>query len=287
MKIEIETNTIKTNKGISLSICHFSDIHFSIKYKAEILYKIVEKVQEIQPSYICITGDIIDDVDVANDPLVQKLYQFLEDLGKIAPVLFVLGNHDFTNHIHNWRKSEYYFPSSYIENLRKIPGIHLLDNTIYKDKYIQCIGYMPSYKLYKKEKKQEKAFVKEIIETFPTSLSGDRYNLLLIHSPIVIGQKKTQKQIPFLQNMDLILSGHTHAGMMPSFLDHRIKGNRGIIAPNKNIFPKNMRGMIGENPVIVINGAVIKLSRVAGILRHFNFLFPSSLNHIKIIEKNV
>ena len=46
---------------------------------------------------------------------------------------------------------------------------------------------------------------------------------------------------------DLLLSGHTHNGMVPKILNKLLKKNQGIIAPNKKLFPEIARGKIEVN----------------------------------------
>ena len=85
-------------------------------------------------------------------------------------------------------------------------------------------------------------------------------------------------------------SGHTHNGLVVPGIDNIIKNNIGLIAPNKTFFPKNSRGTImckttkREIPLI-ISGGIMKLPESSGIFRHFNWIFPMSINKIVITNR--
>ena len=65
----------------------------------------------------------------------------------------------------------------------------------------------------------------------------------------------------------------------------------GIVAPNKDIFPKIARGKLeyninNKNITIIINSAITRLSLRSGkILSKLNFLYNSSVNKIIIRKK--
>ena len=91
-----------------------------------------------------------------------------------------------------------------------------------------------------------------------------------------------------LSSYDLILSGHMHNGCIPPIIDELVKNNRGIIAPNKKIFPKNARGISIVGNYAVVSSGITKLSRSAPlILRMFNFIFPMSIHELIIGSDDV
>lgn len=72
--------------------------------------------------------------------------------------------------------------------------------------------------------------------------------------------------------------------------DDKIKGNVGIIAPNKSLFPDNARGTkdinVGDKDIhLIINGGITKLSECTNILGKFNGIYKMNIDEIKINSK--
>ena len=84
-KIDITEYSIKKdNFNGSLKIAHLSDLH-SKPFK-----KVSEKLSEIKPDIICITGDYIND----RARRKEKMFDFAKELVEIAPVYYITGNHE-------------------------------------------------------------------------------------------------------------------------------------------------------------------------------------------------
>ena len=94
---------------------------------------------------------------------------------------------------------------------------------------------------------------KEIKEYGVCERLPNKLNVLLMHSPILIGEKTIKKE---LSKYDIVLSGHMHNGVVPPILDELFDNNIGIIAPNKKVFPKYARGIIKKDNITVISGGV-------------------------------
>ena len=106
-----------------------------------------------------------------------------------------------------------------------------------------------------------------------------------MHSPILIGERSIKKE---LSKYDIVLSGHMHNGVVPPIIDELFDNNRGIIAPNKRIFPKNARGVIKDNNIIVISSGVTKISSSAGkALKWLDIFFPIGINYIEISKAKI
>ena len=77
-----------------------------------------------------------------------------------------------------------------------------------------------------------------------------------------------------------------HNGVVPPILDELFDNNRGLIAPNKRIFPKNARGIIKNDNITVISSGVTKISNSAGkALKWLNIFFPIGINYIEISKE--
>lgn len=116
---------------IGKRICLISDIHYSIDYDLSIFDKIIDNIKENKPDYICISGDIVDDVTVLYES-PDNLTEFIKKLSLIAPTIITKGNHDetkFINHDHTYLTNEEYFMS-----LNTIENVYYIDNkTLVRD----------------------------------------------------------------------------------------------------------------------------------------------------------
>jgi len=122
-----------------------------------------------------------------------------------------------------------------------------------------------------KENKEEfKKYIKNI------KTNKNYYNILLCHSPINITRKDIINKI----DIDLVLCGHMHGGIIPNFLRFIFKTN-GLISPHKILFPSNVYGLINRNKkYIVITSGITVLSRSHSLL--FNNIFSSEIVEISI-----
>lgn len=279
MKIGIYPYKVFTSKTQSFRLCHFSDLHFWEGYKKERLESILEKVKELQPTYICVTGDLLDQASVSEKKEITCFLAFFKKLSNIAKVLVILGNHDQT--IFEKKQEKYIENALWKRKLKEIPNVYLLENDMYEDACICCYGYAQDPSTFKEETREEDIIIKDLQKKIPVP-NSDKFYLVLMHSPLVVARPKVQKALSVLEKVDLILCGHTHGGIMPiSF-----KGNRGLVSAYKNPLPKYARGKIeGRAPIIVHHG-IIKLSKMNGFFHTFNFLFPIHLNQIEINPKN-
>ena len=283
-KIEIHQDTVYSSKAKKdITLIHLADIHFNINTKDKKLDKIKEEIHKNNPDYIVITGDIIDNPEITKDKVkIKKLLSFLTDIANFTKVIISLGNHDV------FIQEDYKF----FKNLNELKNIYVLDNDIYLDETIYISGLtLPTNYYYNITHNESKEALiahlkkyKKLTNNLPLSVP----KISLIHSPIKLADKDV---LTILKEYDLLLSGHTHNGMVPKILDKVFKPNQGIIAPNKRLFPEVARGKIitrlpNKDITLIINGAVTKLSeRSAKILSKFNFVYNIDINKIIITSK--
>lgn len=276
---------VENNKLINKRIALISDIHYGIDFKKEKLLLIISKLRQLKPDYITLTGDLIDNTNVLKD-LIKKneLKKFLQELTAISKVIMCIGNHDQFILKKRAFRCEYEFDSNkeWFKEIRKIPNLILLDNEIFEENNLRFIGFTPSFNYYDKE--DEKILLSELKNKLP-NIKKDFYNILLIHSPINILSDITIKETN-LKNVSLILSGHTHNGMMPPILDDLVKGNKGIFSPDGTWFwkTKNTRGKYEiEDKTLIVNGAITKIHGCSPKwLVLLNELFPMSIDIIDL-----
>ena len=283
-KIEVHKDIIYNNKIINdITIIHIADIHFNKKTKEQKLTKIKEEIYKNNPDYILITGDIIDESSVIKDKQnLKKILLFLTALSKHSKVIISLGNHDI------FKLDDYKF----FENLNQLKNIYILNNECYIDEYIYISGFtLPTNYYYNITKRESKEILIEYLKRYKkltNNLPAFLPKVGLIHSPIMLVNKEVSD---ILKEYDLLLSGHTHDGMVPKILSKFLKKNQGIIAPNKRLFPEIARGKIekhlqNKKLTIIITGGITKLGeKSAKLLSKLNFIYNIDINKIIITNK--
>ena len=179
IRISYKTIKIKDHNLISpVRIAHLTDIHLGSGYRKSYVQRICNKIKELNPDFVAITGDLFD----GN---IEYEYELLEPFNDLSmPIYFVAGNHDlkYKNEIANV--------------IKKTKMIRLNNSTaIYKN--IQIIGFdneFPPPNLYDK--------------IYKVNLKNGYTNVLLYHAP--------EFDIEHLEELgiSLTLSGHTHAGQI-------------------------------------------------------------------------
>lgn len=277
MRIDYKKYIVENDKNINTKIIHISDIHFAHNYNAKRLEMIKNKIKKIKPNYICITGDTVDIHDVVYDTNYPDLKKFINDLSEIGKVIISVGNHEYIKMEENgFGKTE---NIEWLKQLKK-DNIIILDNEIYEEKNISFIGYNPDYEYYYKykEKRPEK-YNKELEKIIEKT--KNKYKILLVHTPSIILRADNYKNIKNIDKISLTLCGHTHGGMIPSF----IPGHFGIISPTRELFPKNIRGNIKiNNNNIIISSGIMKLSRKSKIT-FLNDIYGSNIIEINLKDK--
>lgn len=257
----------------------FSDIHFSGNHDIKKLEKLIEKVKTYEIDYICIPGDIIDVPNINCDYMVK----FFTKLGNIAPVMLSLGNHDIRIKYQEYKS---YFDNDFWDKISKIDNVYLLNNICKSFKDVYFYGFTQSFNYYYEYKNENKDLMKKEMKEYGVcDRLPNKLNVLLMHSPILISERTIKKE---LSKYDIVLSGHMHNGVVPPILDELFDNNRGIVSPNKKIFPKNARGIIKDNNITVISSGVTKISNSATkALKWLDIFFPIGINYIEISKEKV
>lgn len=223
----------KLNKNIIL----ISDIHYNDCTDLNRLNFVLKEIRKHRPDYICIPGDIINKANIDNE---KEFIEWLKKLSKITKVIISLGNHEFYV---NKNKDIYNLNKELIKKIKDINNLYLLDNENVVIDNINFIGLTIEYN------KKNKLCYEEINKI---KIYKKYYNILLCHNPLNICDKKILKD----KNIDLILCGHMHGGVLPNFLRKLFK-NRGLISPNKGLFPKYAYGYLKiENSNIIISSGI-------------------------------
>lgn len=280
-----ELDTKKKVKKTRLLL--MSDIHISSIFNMDKLKEIIQLVKKEKVDYVCLVGDVIDGVNVLDDKDLEKeTLNFLKELGKNVEVIISLGNHDLVRLIENSFKTKWKIErdDEFLNKIRKINNVHLLDNELYSSNDINFIGFTPSFDFYDNEDTNASILAHEM-SSLILKIDPKKYNILLCHSPVQLLNDEVLKT-NLMKKMDLLLSGHMHNGLVPSFLDKIWKGNRGIVTPNKKFFPnaKMTRGIVKkDDKTLIISGGITKFSYSApSFFQKFDTFFPTNIEIIDI-----
>lgn len=284
----------------NIRIISIGDIHFGQKMKIQKVMRAFKLAESLNPDYICLVGDNIDTTNVIDEE--NKKLEFLELMkysGSVAPTMVSLADHDQRYRFEDGH-TKIDFRDGFWNCVNAIPNVHVLDNSSYEDDKVRFLGYtlpsyyyhgkyeLPKYSNCKMDRLDEDVdvlienmnFYGEMFESYNY---GDKYSAVLFHSP----QNVDNEDVSYhLRGFDHILSGHMHEGCVPPILDDLIPGNKGIISPQKTLFPGKSRGIIktGYGSLCIINGGITKIHESANaVLQPFNGVFPMHMDVIDVI----
>lgn len=215
-KYEIKSNKIPKEFN-KFKIVHLSDFH-SYGFGKDNL-KIIKKIDDEIPDIIVMTGDMVNKYDRN----FAKFLNLAEALSNKYKIYYIVGNHEV-----RLRKKDLDFV---LKSLQKF-GIKILTDkkvTIVRRKeHINIYGIHIPLSYYKIINKPTN--VEEVISKKLSKCKDDEYNILLAHNPLYF---ETYSK----QNVDLILSGHVHGGMI------RLPFVGAVLSPERKFFPKYSSGV--------------------------------------------
>lgn len=271
----IKTTNYKIESNLNKKIILLSDLHYHSRKDLTKLEKVYQKLENINPDFICITGDFIDEAKVSDEDLFVF---FLKKLSKICKVIISLGNHDI---VLRHKNKEYFYNIELFNKIKKIRNVYLLDNETKVIGDICFVGINLGFDYYYNKNESDEEFLS--IYNNLKLLNSKKYNILLCHSPLAV---TTNKVINNLKNIDLVLCGHTHGGLTPTIFQKYLK-NTILVSPNKmKLFLKNGYGqIINNNCNIIISSGITKLSSASGI-SSLDFLFTPEIVLIELKKEN-
>lgn len=300
MTRKIETKTYEImDQHISdeQKIALFSDLHYVTYFDKKLINNIINNIALQNPNCICVCGDTIDSTkELENKKNYDYLLAMFKELGQISETFVSLGSHDFIKYLKNGRKIG--SNEQWLNDLNNLKNVNLLHNSNYEFNKINFIGYTQPWQYYYSKSvngkyvDSEEVLIDDLNNYLPSLVKDDKCNILLCHSPIKILEDEVINNVDKLKEIRLILSGHMHNGMVPPILDKIIKGNKGIIYPEKQLFPKLARGIYNKNITeeelisIIISGGITKIHDCSPkILHPLNNVFPASIEYIKVKRK--
>lgn len=182
--------------------------------------KILDKVKELSPDIIVITGDFVD----CNHTNVDISIDFAYALTKICSVYYIRGNHE-------WMLTE--SQKSELDDGLIKAGVKILNNEEEQidssNEKIRIIGL--------DDNSLQDGTLKKILG------DDEAFNIVLAHEPQYINNYANA-------GADLVLTGHAHGGQF------RIPGVGGLVAPEQGFFPQYTEGMHhrGNTDMIISRG---------------------------------
>jgi uncharacterized protein len=178
LTIVVEDVNIYTDRvSDNTSIVLLTDIHLDALNKKKLPNKIVPLTNELNPDFVFITGDLVDSSD-----LTQSDFDWIANIN--APVFFVNGNHESHTGIRD---------DDLLENAKMV---------ILKDRTVE---FNTEFTITGRDYGTSRN-----VSTLIDDLDKERFNILLSHVPITFEDISES-------NIDLVLSGHTHAGQLFPF----------------------------------------------------------------------
>lgn len=207
------------------TILHMTDIHLGHFRARPFLEKLVSIGKPTEPDMVVITGDLFD----GKIQLKKENLTPLKDFS--VPVFFVEGNHD------------HYSGVVEIKQYLRETGVLVLQNEVEIYNGIQLVGLdhmRADAEAPRMHSIQNRATIQEVLDKL--EIQSDIPSVLLHHSPDGVEYANAK-------NIDLYLSGHTHAGQLfPVTImnDLIFKYNRGLSSFNgTSIFVSNGAGTFG------------------------------------------
>lgn len=220
-----------SNNFESIKIVHLSDLHSRDfgKNNLRLMFKIAKEC----PDIIVMTGDMIngEKEDIYN--LEKILKTIISKLNNVK-IYYIIGNRELK------LKKEEYCELKSILNKNNVVLLENSNNTLGEN---ICIYGVNHYKLDIEEyysKFSEYISKKNIesnknIENITGALDKRKYNILLIHDPKDFNEYSKC-------GFDLILAGHIHGGVIRLPII-----NKGVLSPERKIFPKYDSGIYEDN----------------------------------------
>ncbi len=185
--------------------------------------ELISKVRAENPDIILLGGDIVDDVLP-----MEKGYETIIELSKLAPAYYVSGNHEIMTKMVDEIKA----------NLKNM-DVKVLDGVV---ETIDIVGNKitimgiddPTIRSYQMQ-----------LEELKNNAQNENISFLLAHRPERLEDYESL-------NPDFIFSGHAHGGQwrLPIVLES------GLLAPHQGFFPKLTNGVVdvGYGKLIVSRG---------------------------------
>lgn len=187
----VETKyTIYTDKNIEdFRILYISDSHYGDVFEKEDLDSVKTRFDEVNADIVILGGDIVDESTSKED--MEYIFSVLGDIKNNNGIYFVYGNHDRQLYSTNPTYSTKELHSAITSN-----DIYIIrDNYIELDNNVILFG------------REDYSLKRKSIEEYSFGINKDKYLIMADHQPVQYDEN-------IKNGIDLIVSGHTHAGQI-------------------------------------------------------------------------
>ena len=188
-KMSLISRKKSSSKEETINFVQISDLHAGPTIREHLIKGITEKIKELSPDILFLTGDLIDGIP---DEKMMNVLKPFRDLEVPYGKYFVSGNHEFYWGLERWKKAYLSLGLQDLDNANKVLQI--------KNKKILLTGIQDRTRRFFG---QEKIELEDIIDKAPTD--DFNYKIFVNHRPERYG-------IAERNGYDLQLSGHTHGG---------------------------------------------------------------------------
>ena len=274
----------KISKDTKISL--MSDFHFSERTEHNRIIKLIDDVEKEQPDYIFLLGDIINDGKNVNN-IFRNVSFYLNLIGTLAPVYMVYGNHDvMVKNNDNWDE---FVNDDYVSMLKGIYNMRVLDDeSVMLRENIGLVGIKLPFSYYQNYSEDSSKCLEimndKVNNHLLDNIFNSSFNIFLTHTPnnfffffFYLKLLDTIKNdINRNVNFDVLIAGHLHNGLIPSYVDKIIPGNRGlvgVVGKNYKLLANNSRGIknITDNTKGIILPAVTTLESYPSL----NGMYPA------------
>lgn len=192
--IRMTSYQIRTDKNVkSCRIALFTDVHYDTVQNPEVLKHVLSDVEQQNPDLIILGGDIVE--EGTSREKMQEVFQIFGSLKSTYGIYFVFGNHD--RQPYTLRRT---FADDELVRAVRAGGIQILED--------ECVEIGDDFILAGRDDAawgatRYRASVEEILQ----GADPEKYIIMADHQPIAAEENEEQK-------VDLLLSGHTHAGQI-------------------------------------------------------------------------
>ncbi len=193
---EVLTYEVNSPKGLThpYRIVQLTDTHISTFTREDFFNSLLEKVNDLKPDLIVITGDVTDGPVEVRPAFTDRL----KDLKARDGVLVIPGNHEYYSDYAGWKKYLNGMSFRYLEN-----DCHLIRHG--KDT-VEIVGVSDDQA---ERNDLDGPDLPGAMKKCPGSVNPS-FKVLLKHRP-----KNAHRYLNPKFGFDLMLSGHTHGGMVP------------------------------------------------------------------------
>ena len=256
MKIKINNYTYKNPIVDNLTILNMSDTHGDIKH----INLVLKYLENNKVDLILLPGDIYDRL---NDKYNKEFLNKVKELTKYAKVYSVIGNHDVIVNNHTYIPLDKLDEYDDIKELKNIKDFYISTNPYNKIELDNIDIHFIVLPNTFYEKRERKNLCDELLNNIENNIvNNSKFNIMLVHSPNPIIKKKKIIDNKLLDQMNLIICGHNHGGLTPTWIQDKLNNHLGLVGPYTGLFNKQAYGIYKKNNTsLLISNGVTKISR--------------------------